>query len=140
MAKPELGTKRLCSGCGSKYYDLNRDPIICPKCGAVFEIVAAQAKPEKTVPKPKPAEEESETEVEAETEDAELVPLEEADGEAGDASDDDDDGEDIPEIPDDDLDVDVDDDDSDDDAFLEDEEDDNVTDIIPDVGKDDEER
>ncbi|MEP3429722.1 MAG: TIGR02300 family protein, partial [Roseibium sp.] len=39
MAKPELGTKRLCPGCGSKYYDLNREPVTCPKCGTVFETV-----------------------------------------------------------------------------------------------------
>ena len=41
MAKPELGTKRLCASCGAKFYDLNKDPIHCPKCGAVYEIVVA---------------------------------------------------------------------------------------------------
>ena len=35
VAKPELGTKRLCAGCGAKYYDLNKDPIVCPKCRTV---------------------------------------------------------------------------------------------------------
>ena len=40
MAKPELGTKRLCASCGAKYYDLNKDPITCPKCGTVYEVVA----------------------------------------------------------------------------------------------------
>lgn len=39
MAKPELGTKRLCAGCGAKFYDLSKDPITCPKCGTVFEVV-----------------------------------------------------------------------------------------------------
>ena len=39
MAKPELGTKRLCGSCGAKFYDLSKDPIVCPKCGTVFEIV-----------------------------------------------------------------------------------------------------
>ena len=39
MAKPELGTKRLCAHCGAKFYDLNHTPITCPKCGAVFEAV-----------------------------------------------------------------------------------------------------
>ncbi|HLN40689.1 MAG TPA: TIGR02300 family protein, partial [Xanthobacteraceae bacterium] len=33
MAKPELGTKRLCASCSAKFYDLNKDPIHCPKCG-----------------------------------------------------------------------------------------------------------
>jgi uncharacterized protein (TIGR02300 family) len=39
VAKPELGTKRLCAGCGAKFYDLSKDPITCPKCGTVFEVV-----------------------------------------------------------------------------------------------------
>ena len=38
MAKPELGTKRLCASCSAKFYDLNKDPIHCPKCGVVYEI------------------------------------------------------------------------------------------------------
>ena len=41
MVKPELGTKRLCASCGAKFYDLNKDPIHCPKCGAVYEVVLA---------------------------------------------------------------------------------------------------
>lgn len=36
MAKPEWGTKHTCQSCGAKYYDLNRNPITCPKCGTVF--------------------------------------------------------------------------------------------------------
>ena len=38
MSKPELGTKRQCRSCGNRFYDLNRDPILCPKCGAVFQL------------------------------------------------------------------------------------------------------
>ena len=41
MANPELGTKRLCASCGAKFYDLNKAPIHCPKCGAVYEVVVA---------------------------------------------------------------------------------------------------
>ena len=37
MAKPELGTKRQCQNCGAKFFDLNKDPIVCPKCGTVFQ-------------------------------------------------------------------------------------------------------
>lgn len=37
MAKPEWGTKRTCFECGTKFYDLRRDPILCPSCGAVFD-------------------------------------------------------------------------------------------------------
>jgi len=40
VAKPELGTKRICGSCGTKFYDLARDPILCPKCGTVYEVVA----------------------------------------------------------------------------------------------------
>ena len=45
MAKPELGTKRLCGSCGAKFYDLSKDPIICPKCGTVFDGRAGGARP-----------------------------------------------------------------------------------------------
>lgn len=33
MAKPELGLKRTCVACSTKFYDLMRAPAICPKCG-----------------------------------------------------------------------------------------------------------
>jgi uncharacterized protein (TIGR02300 family) len=36
MTKPELGTKRRCNSCATKFFDLNNDPIVCPKCMAVF--------------------------------------------------------------------------------------------------------
>ncbi len=35
MSKPEWGTKRVCQGCGVRFYDLNRSQIVCPKCGTV---------------------------------------------------------------------------------------------------------
>jgi uncharacterized protein (TIGR02300 family) len=44
VAKPELGTKRLCAHCGAKFYDLNHAPIACPKCGTVFEAVQVSAR------------------------------------------------------------------------------------------------
>ena len=37
MAKPEWGKKRTCQSCGTKYYDLNKTPMICPSCGAEFD-------------------------------------------------------------------------------------------------------
>jgi uncharacterized protein (TIGR02300 family) len=48
VAKPELGTKRLCGNCGAKFYDLSKDPIVCPKCHTVMELatVNARARPE----------------------------------------------------------------------------------------------
>jgi uncharacterized protein (TIGR02300 family) len=35
--KAARGTKRVCQSCGNKFYDLNRDPITCPICQAVFQ-------------------------------------------------------------------------------------------------------
>jgi len=48
VAKPELGTKRLCGSCGAKFYDLSKDPIVCPKCSTVFQIVVpvSRARPD----------------------------------------------------------------------------------------------
>jgi uncharacterized protein (TIGR02300 family) len=36
VANPEWGGKHTCQHCGAKYYDLNRSPIVCPKCGTQF--------------------------------------------------------------------------------------------------------
>ena len=44
MANPALGTKRICGGCAAKFYDLGKDPIVCPTCETVYLI-----------PKPAPA-------------------------------------------------------------------------------------
>jgi uncharacterized protein (TIGR02300 family) len=43
--KAQRGTKRTCqnSDCGSRFYDLSRDPITCPVCGTVYEITASAA-------------------------------------------------------------------------------------------------
>jgi uncharacterized protein (TIGR02300 family) len=80
VAKPELGTKRLCGECGAKFYDLNKDPITCPKCGSVFEVAAVAPRGGRTeavarAPVPVAADEEPEAEA------AEFVSLEEADAE-----------------------------------------------------------
>ena len=37
MAKPEWGVKRICPACGTKYYDFNNSPIICPSCNMEFD-------------------------------------------------------------------------------------------------------
>jgi len=34
MSKPEFGTKHTCEACAERFYDLNRTPAICFKCGA----------------------------------------------------------------------------------------------------------
>ena len=40
MAKPEWGQKRTCPGCGSRFYDLIRNPITCPNCGKAVDPTA----------------------------------------------------------------------------------------------------
>jgi uncharacterized protein (TIGR02300 family) len=43
--KQARGTKRTCqnSECGSRFYDLNRDPVVCPVCGTIYQIASAPA-------------------------------------------------------------------------------------------------
>ncbi len=91
MAKPELGTKRLCGGCGAKFYDLSKVPIVCPKCSTVFQVVVpvTRSRPEPVVSRPAPVAvapvvvKEPEPEIETvEAEGTEFVSLEEADAEA----------------------------------------------------------
>ena len=36
MVSAELGTKRSCPSCGTRFYDLLKNPIICPNCGVSF--------------------------------------------------------------------------------------------------------
>ncbi len=74
MVKAELGTKRTCPSCAARFYDLLKNPIVCPKCGVSF--VAATLLPSKAeLPAaPKPV---KKVVVEAEeTPDVELVSLE----------------------------------------------------------------
>jgi uncharacterized protein (TIGR02300 family) len=58
-SKQARGTKRTCqsSECGSRFYDLNRKPIVCPICGSLYEIasspLAVSAVIEDKVRKPK---------------------------------------------------------------------------------------
>ena len=37
MSKPEWGTKRTCQSCAAHFYDMRKDTIICPKCGATYD-------------------------------------------------------------------------------------------------------
>ena len=92
MAKLEWGNKRICPTCGARYYDLLRDPVICPKCSTPFDpeafLKARRARPAAPVEKvlePVGADEldsdiEAE-EVETADEEEEAVPLEEAEEE-----------------------------------------------------------
>ncbi|MDO5656998.1 MAG: FYDLN acid domain-containing protein [Paracoccus sp. (in: a-proteobacteria)] len=40
MPKEEWGTKRLCPQCGSRFYDLQKDPMTCPECGHEMTVEA----------------------------------------------------------------------------------------------------
>ena len=71
MTKPDLGLKRRCMTCGAKFYDLNRTPITCPKCGTPF-----QAAPLTRAPAPAAVRARDEEEPEAEAAGPELVSLE----------------------------------------------------------------
>jgi uncharacterized protein (TIGR02300 family) len=37
LSKPEWGTKRICPSCGTRYYDLMREQVVCPKCSTPFD-------------------------------------------------------------------------------------------------------
>jgi uncharacterized protein (TIGR02300 family) len=62
VAKPELGSKRLCMNCGAKFYDLNKDPAMCPKCGTPMQASAVTRVAPPVVARARPAEEEPELE------------------------------------------------------------------------------
>jgi uncharacterized protein (TIGR02300 family) len=44
VAKAEWGVKRLCQGCGAKFYDFLKDPSTCPSCGKKFDPEALRAR------------------------------------------------------------------------------------------------
>ncbi len=121
MAKPELGTKRVCPVTGRKFYDLNKNPVISPYTG---EIVPIEAPVARGRPEPVRAPIAPEAEV-PEVQEAEFVSLEEADAEAQGG------GAKVPAVEGD-EDVEVDDEALDDATFIvpEEEEDEDVTDII----------
>ncbi|ABE61067.1 conserved hypothetical protein [Nitrobacter hamburgensis X14] len=136
MAKSELGTKRICPTTGKKFYDLNKTPVISPYTGEVVPIVvapvrargeaarAAAAAASASDASPEPAEAEG------------LVSLEEADAEENTGK--------VKKavVPESEDDIEVDDtlDEDDDSTFIADEEegDEDVTNIIGDVGDDEE--
>ncbi len=127
MVDPKLGKKRICEACEAKFYDLNKNPAVCPKCGHSFDpaAVLAAAAPRKIEPKVEPVAEDDEDELEDDEDELSLDAM--VDDEV-----DDDDDEDLPafdDTPDDDALLDDDDDDVDDDddevaTFLDDDDDD----------------
>ncbi len=132
MAKPELGTKRLCGNCAAKFYDLGKDPIVCPKCHTVLQLAAITTR---SRPEPARAQAAAEEVVVPETPEAEFVTLEEADAEV--------EGKKVPEgeVADGaDEEIEIEDEQLDDAAFIEEQEegDEDVADIIGDVENEEE--
>ncbi len=83
MAKPDLGTKRVCPDTGRKFYDLNKTPVVSPYTGKVVPIAApapARSRPEPAAAA-RPAPVAPTVSVEPETADAEFVSLEDAEAE-----------------------------------------------------------
>lgn len=132
MTKPELGTKRECPSCGAKFYDLNKKPVICPKCS--YELPAAVG--QKTRPAKAAAGKPSKPAKAEVKEEERKAPLEALGEDKAAAETDDDLDEELLKIGGDEFDEDVEDDDVDDDAFLEDDEDEgaDVSGLIRGVG------
>jgi uncharacterized protein (TIGR02300 family) len=134
VAKPDLGTKRICPTTGKKFYDLNKNPVISPYTGEVVPIApVAPTRTRAAGPATTNTTEHAPETMEAE----ELVPLEEADAEenTGKVK------AVVPESEDDiEIDETIEDDEDDDSTFIADEEEgeEDVTDIIGDVGGDEE--
>ncbi|EWY37602.1 hypothetical protein N825_17425 [Skermanella stibiiresistens SB22] len=92
MAKPEWGTKRICPNCGARYYDLRKEPPVCPSCGTTFDPEAllksrrARPAPVEEVVKKAPVETDDEEETveagEGELEEADEVAVDDLDEDA----------------------------------------------------------
>src|SRR5271169_2745741 len=84
VAKLEWGTKRICPSCGTRYYDLLREPVICPNCSTPYDpeafLKSRRARPIPAVEKEIDTELETD-EANAAEEEGEAVPLEEAEEE-----------------------------------------------------------
>ena len=91
MAKPEWGVKRLCPNCAARFYDLMRDPIVCPSCETSFSIdvftkprrgksaSAAAPKAAAKVPAAAPADEEEVLETAEDSDDDDVLDLDDDD-------------------------------------------------------------
>ncbi len=86
MAKAELGTKRVCVACGTRFYDLGKVPAVCIKCGTEQPLdqprvrrAGGNVAEEKRVKKaPVPDSDEAEAETETAEEENEEDALEDA--------------------------------------------------------------
>jgi uncharacterized protein (TIGR02300 family) len=83
LAKPELGTKRVCPTTGRKFYDLDRDPVVSPYSGESWP--RSSFEPLIKASRANDNDDEEDTAVDPAAAAAEFVPLEDAEpGEAKD--------------------------------------------------------
>lgn len=127
MAKPDLGTKRICPETGRKFYDLGKEPIVSPYTGTSYPLSFFETAVTSSRGKSAPRHQEEEVEVETEAvetvdEAAETVSLSDVEEE------DDTTGKSDVDVDDDEVEVEA----GDDDTFIEADEDeeDDMTDII----------
>ncbi len=75
MVKADLGIKRVCPNCTTRFYDLQKRPIECPKCEFSFEPESLYKQRRPRVAEPvaqaQPAAEDDDENEDAETEEAE---------------------------------------------------------------------
>jgi len=120
VSKPELGSKHQCQNCATKFFDLNKNPIICPKCGTVFQAAAMSRVVQRAT-----AVDDDETDPEA----ADVISLQDVEG---------DDAKGSPDVDDE---VEIEDEEADETFLAEEEEDnDDVSDLIDGDLEDDEDR
>lgn len=144
MPRPEWGVKRTCPNCETRFYDLQKEPVVCPECGTSIDFDAhglVSARRERRAEKPtNPAKrdlvDDEAQDDEDEDEDEPLLDDDESDDDEGKASgpalsdEDDDDGVVAFKDADDDDDDDTADDD-DDDGDIDDEEDADASELKP---------
>ncbi len=119
MARPDLGTKRICPVTGKKFYDLNKTPVISPYSGEVVPLRVAVLRPSGRT---RGGAKETPVDDEEETDGPELVSLDEAEAEEAD--------KDTDTESDDTLDIEDDGDTVEDDTLVVDEDDEDTSDLI----------
>ena len=134
MAKADLGIKRTCLSCGMRFYDFKKTPIICPGCQSEFDpesLVRSKRSRASTKDTAKPAAEDVAAEAPEDTVDAADVSMDDGNSDGDDAA-----SEDGDDISYEDNDINVDDDAG---AGLISDDLDEDEDILPGIGKDDDE-
>ena len=103
MPQSEWGSKHTCQDCNAKYYDMGRDPILCPLCGVLLVekpvlARAVQGMPKDLQQKEASKEEHKNKQDDLSSDDEDLLVDDAVLPELDD--DDDVDGDDVPDVPD----------------------------------------